>query len=444
MRLYSTADARFAFDQVLIDIPSKEDNDRIYLSWQPVKATARLKGAAGQKRKVTLRNAGRSGGGKVVFGEAAGTVRPSTYTAKLDLTLIGDAPTAVEFWIAGIEASSEDGDAAIEAVADNGAILAAIPMMVRIRKDAEKLNARERDRFLRALAWLNAAGAGYYTALWNMHVAGMEDEAHGFPGFLPWHRAYLIDLERRLQFFDPSVALPYWRFDTAAPKLFNANFLGESKLGMSANPTDESIYRVTFSVNNPLFNWFAYHPTIFRAPRLGWNNAADPPSDLIDEAATLALGTQYAPFRSKMEGNPHGRAHTRWWGDIDFVPTAPRDPLFFLLHCNVDRLWGLWQKAVPERSKLDDDAAYSPRDGTARIGHNPNNSMWPWNGVFGTGDPGDRPNFSPGDGLFPSGIAPVPPNPANGPLLKEMIDYQGRHGDHHLGYDYDDVRFLPV
>ena len=45
-------------------------------------------------------------------------------------------------------------------------------------------------------------------------------EAHGFSAFYPWHRAYLLDLERELQNIDPSVSLPYWRFDQPAPGLF--------------------------------------------------------------------------------------------------------------------------------------------------------------------------------------------------------------------------------
>ena len=53
--------------------------------------------------------------------------------------------------------------------------------------------------------------------------------------------------------------------------------------------------------------------------------------------------TQYPAFRT-MEGNPHGSAHTSFGGSISSIPTAARDPLFFLLHCNVDRLWAKWQR----------------------------------------------------------------------------------------------------
>ena len=45
-----------------------------------------------------------------------------------------------------------------------------------------------------------------------------------------------------------------------------------------------------------------------------------------------------------MEFNPHGSAHTSFiLGFINDVGTAARDPLFFMLHANVDRLWAKWQ-----------------------------------------------------------------------------------------------------
>ena len=43
---------------------------------------------------------------------------------------------------------------------------------------------------------------------------------------MPWHRLYLLDLERQLQAVRPAVTLPYWQFDQAAPNLFTEDFMG--------------------------------------------------------------------------------------------------------------------------------------------------------------------------------------------------------------------------
>ncbi len=105
-------------------------------------------------------------------------------------------------------------------------MIATTPLMVRIRKDAETLTTAERDRFLSALARLNDRGAGLFRDFRATHTDDTSDEAHGNEGFMPWHRGYLLDLERELQNLDPSVTLPYWRFDRPAPKLFTQAFIG--------------------------------------------------------------------------------------------------------------------------------------------------------------------------------------------------------------------------
>ena len=98
---------------------------------------------------------------------------------------------------------------------------------------------------------------------------------------------------------------------------------------------------VQFSATNPLRFWVTDGVQgITRRPLFPTTQA---PPGLRTEAQTIAIGTTYPLFRD-MEGNPHGFAHTSFGGMIPESPTAPRDPLFFLLHCNVDRLWAKWQR----------------------------------------------------------------------------------------------------
>ena len=150
-----------------------------------------------------------------------------------------------------------------------------------------------------------------------------------------------------------SVALPYWRFDRAAPNLFQLDFLGVS----------DSLGTVRFSNSNPLQFWRTDGVQgINRRPF--FNTGAAPPG-LLSEAQTLALGTQYRAFRT-MEGNPHGMAHTSFGGSISSIGSAARDPLFFLLHCNVDRLWAKWQRQNG-RFNAAQAASYDP--GAHPIGH---------------------------------------------------------------------------
>src|SRR5262249_13766668 len=151
-------------------------------------------------------------------------------TDTLDVVAPGDG-TPVSFWVAGKfqSPSVSYGDAVIE-VSDksSGVVLGSRATMVRIRKNATSLSSPERDRFLAALGSLNAAGRGPCRDFRDVHTALSDREMHGNVGFLPWHRAYVLDLERALQAIDPAVAVPYWRFDRPAPSVFTQDFMGAS------------------------------------------------------------------------------------------------------------------------------------------------------------------------------------------------------------------------
>ena len=211
---------------VQIDIKGADAQGRVFLTWTSVQATAKIVEGTGAGADIVLRSAGTVGG--LVFD----TARSDQGAASLGLSLPGNGQP-VPFWIAGEfqKPSSAYGDAIVQANdKTTGAVLGTKAVMVRIRKNAQTLPAPERDRFLAALGTLNAHGQGTYRNFRDMHVNATTREMHGNVGFLPWHRAYVLDLERALQAFDPTVAVPYWRFDQPAPNLFTRDFMGASTL----------------------------------------------------------------------------------------------------------------------------------------------------------------------------------------------------------------------
>jgi tyrosinase len=134
-----------------------------------------------------------------------------------------------------------------------------------------------------------------------------------------------------------------------------------------------------------------------------------------------------------MEGNPHGSAHVSFDGYISAIGTAARDPLFFLLHCNVDRLWAKWQR-VNGRFDPALAASYDNNPGLP-VGHKLNDTMWPWNGI--TGPP--RPPTAPGGAMAAS---PCTSAPGPQPQVRSNLDFQGRvSAVSRMGFDYDDVPF---
>lgn len=405
--------------RVEIQINNSTSPGAQFVSWAPSPCRIRITDPTGATQPVVpiqIRSASAATAGAVVF-------RPGTTGAFSDPITV-QVPvngTSVPFFTAGRfgRASVSNGDVRIEARSGT-TLVGSAPLMVRVRKNANRLTAAERDRFIAAFAQLNNQGTGRFTDFRDMHTNVSSPQAHGAPGFLPWHRAYLLDLERELQAIDPSVSLHYWRFDQPAPNLFTLDFLGVS----------DNLGTVRFSPTNPLQFWRTDGVQgINRRPFFVTSQA---PAGLRTETATLGLGTTFAAFRT-MEGNPHGSAHTSFGGSISSIGTAARDPLFFLLHCNVDRLWAKWQRRNG-RFNPATAASYDTRP-TNPIGHRLNDTMWPWNGITG----GQRPPTAPGGPLAASALVTAP---GPQPIVASSLDYQGSiNAASRLGFDYDDVEF---
>lgn len=86
------------------------------------------------------------------------------------------------------------------------------------RKNQAFLSDTERQAFINAVKTLKRTGV--YDAFVLQHrdvVLGTHSAAHMGPGFLPWHREFLLRFELKLQEVDSSVTLPYWDWtDTVA------------------------------------------------------------------------------------------------------------------------------------------------------------------------------------------------------------------------------------
>jgi tyrosinase len=313
--------------------------------------------------------------------------QPST---TLDVSLKSDG-SWTEFFVVGRKASVGARDVTIEAKQADGTVVASSALMVRVRKNAEKLSPAERNAFLRALAvWKTKRGQSRptrYEDFYTAHADAFDMGIHSAFGqfvsnFLPWHRAFLLDFERELQEIDPTVALPYWKFDEAAPKLFDPAFLGD----LSDGGTE-----VQLAANNPIRGWSKSNQTIRRFKV--FPNAAAVNGKNLDNILCLThqpscpnKAEKYRPTTDSIELNYHNNAHAAvlgWLGGAD----SPSDPLFFLLHANVDRGWAHWQAAYNRFSSTGtDEDAYTPTgqypgeavNTRVRKGLYALDEMWPW------------------------------------------------------------------
>ncbi len=445
-----------AAQTIEIEINNTPDDRDDYLGWTPVRGRIRQVGGM-NSLPVTLESTKRDPAklnGEVQFaGHTADPLTPTTFEPAPTLTIELPADGVWKgFWVAGKESSADGKDVQIIVKDGMGTVLKQHPLMVRVRKDAETLTELEVTRFLETLAQLHDVANGGINSKFVKYVKAHEEAfsagIHQSPGFTPWHRAFLLSLERELQSIDPRVALPYWKFDAPAPKLFSRKFLGVVTNTSSL---------VEFESTNPINGWsmpsvndIISMPDLVTIPPStqpmvrGQNGSTFAPD--VDPDSVADAGS-YSTMRFRLENNYHNEAHNHIGGWLA-SGSSPRDPLFFLLHNNVDRAWAQWQKA---RSKFDpdgvDQTSYShlgsyPGPGVPNrqhAGNYANDSLWPWNGSGGnqgTSDPGDDwPNFS-----FPI----TPPIANHGPdnKIKNFIDYldvNGRSAAHNVSYDT--VRF---
>jgi Common central domain of tyrosinase len=249
-------------------------------------------------------------------------------------------------------------------------------MALRIRKNQASLTPAEKQRFVTAVLELKRRGV--YDNYVNHHAAAGH-HAHRHPGFLPWHREFLRRFELDLQAIDPTVTLPYWDWtvdNSAAASIWNPDLMGGN-----GRPGDRKVMDGPFAFDAG--NWRCIGSPNFLRREFGDQVASLPTGAHV----TACLGvtpydrapwdeTSNPSFRNQLEGwigpgQIHNRVH-RWVGGSMTPFTSPNDPVFFLHHCNVDRLWAQWQRQHPAEP-------YVPTNG-APGGHNLNDSMQPWGG----------------------------------------------------------------
>jgi len=196
--------------------------------------------------------------------------------------------------------------------------------------------------------------------------------AHRGPVFLPWHRWLLILLESHLQrvLNDSNFGLPYWNWaadgELTPSQQRNAAIWANNCMGGSGAPVTSGPFRAgQWQVNiEQGFAPGSMDPTLVsvRRPLRRALGSGFPPKlptrtevrNAVHKGAPNVIydsppwDVNSAGFRNELEGWPDGpRNHNRvhvWVGGDMGPATSPNDPIFYLNHCNVDRIWSGWQQ----------------------------------------------------------------------------------------------------
>ncbi|MBS1494969.1 MAG: tyrosinase family protein [Bacteroidetes bacterium] len=296
---------------------------------------------------------------------------------------------------------------------------------LRVRKNVKFLTAAERSDFVQAVLMLKNTSSPYQPALsyydqfvsWHTNAFYCDTmAAHMGPAFCPWHRQFLLMFENALRSVSgKDVTIPYW--DWTDVESTNSVFMDDFMGGNGDPSQNYALMSGPFRKDNwtlRIFDQLAaypYHiPYLIRSMGTFPNQPVLPTAAHVTEALSInvydaapynSTVNPLAGFRNYLEGwrgctseacqdtlmNPicpglsqsdmHNRVHLWVGGSVgsgDTVGTivlnsSPNDPVFWLHHANVDRLWAKWINAHGE--------VYVPVSG-GPMGHNLNDMMWPY------------------------------------------------------------------
>lgn len=179
---------------------------------------------------------------------------------------------------------------------------------------------------------------------WSSLVQAHHFAAHENWWFLPWHRAFVFYFEeicRSVLHDDPSFKLPYW--DWARSPFIPEPFLERGSPLWHKGRGSCSAVQNGFQRAGK-FDIGGYLEEMAVGYVLGHTT-----DDPLDHAGVGWL-----------DGTPHTLVHDIVGGDMAFIPSSPLDPLFWIHHCNVDRIWESWLTLHGRAVPIDEDWSKKP------------------------------------------------------------------------------------
>jgi hypothetical protein len=195
---------------------------------------------------------------------------------------------------------------------------------LRIRRPVSSLTANDPDlvALRRAIPLMRQSG------VWDQQIAlhaDMRQRHHSSWRFLPWHRLQLVWFERQVARFSgrAAFALPYWDWDDdRIPAI------------MSSDPVFSMPNRLA-SPSESLKAFMRRNGQTFRG------RITDDFSTFFGRARNIGTPAQ-GGYSGSAEWSGHNMIHGFVGGDMGRLDRSPNDPLFWMHHANIDRIWTLW------------------------------------------------------------------------------------------------------
>lgn len=193
----------------------------------------------------------------------------------------------------------------------------------------------------------------YDSATTAIEQAAWNQCQHGSYYFLSWHRMYLYFFDRILRAAsgDAKLALPYWNWSDPAQRALPIAF---------RVPADASnaLYLAPPSRPTNLDNGTALLPAsaVDFAVAFAASNFDSSSGSGQSFGGQIATPEQFNGPHGLLESQPHDVVHVALNGLMSDPDTAANDPIFWLHHANIDRMWKRWLDQGDGRTNPADQA----------------------------------------------------------------------------------------
>ena len=166
---------------------------------------------------------------------------------------------------------------------------------------------------------------------------------HGDWYFLPWHRAFVVMYERVIRHLtnNADFAMPFWDWTANAhmPEIFLSRTTPDGKKNWLF--VDEEGQRRTWPAARPMPASIVGPTVLARilkdSPFEIFGTSRPDGQDNLDPSWVVGGGG----VEGTLEARPHNQVHNNIGGWMP-TPASPRDPIFFMHHSNIDRIWAMW------------------------------------------------------------------------------------------------------
>lgn len=171
--------------------------------------------------------------------------------------------------------------------------------------------------------------------------------------FAPWHRMYVYFFEQIIRRAITEAggpedwALPYWNYglggsDAALPEPFR-------------QPASESENPLYVADRNPYYNEGGQLPPAVASPAKALARPLYIGIAEFGGGSGPAREPRFWGQPGELERTPHNAVHSQIGGAMGDPELAAQDPIFWLHHCNIDRIWAIWNEHEHHEDPTEDE-----------------------------------------------------------------------------------------